>query len=76
MLIRELNDLLSSQDDVSLMRNEHVLSPRVEGLLSSQPTMERVREMKIIHGKQTKEDIIEMIQSVVSISGLKFLFFC
>ena len=70
MLLRELNDLLSSQDDVLLMRNGHVLSPRIEGLLSCQPTMERVRETRMISNKQKQEDIIKVIESVMFISGL------
>lgn len=70
LLIREVSDLLSSQDDMSLMTSEHVLSPRVEGLLSSQPSMESVRESGILISKKNREGLIRTIESVVSLQGM------
>jgi hypothetical protein len=68
LLVREVKDLIA-QDDVSLMRSEHVLSPRIEGLLSTQPTMEPVQEIKAVVNKQTQDQLIKMIETVVTTRG-------
>ncbi len=72
MLIREVKDLVA-QDDVSVMRSEHVLSPRIEGLLSTQPTMEPVQEIKAVIHNQLQGHLVKMFESILNIRGL-FLF--
>jgi hypothetical protein len=66
-----------AQDDVSLMRDEHLLSPRIEGLLSTQPSMEPVQEIDAVVNRQTKDQLVNMFEAVFAIRGqsLSFLFF-
>ena len=73
LLIREVRDLVA-QDDVSLMRSEHVLSPCIEGLLLNQPTMEPVQEIEAVADKQTQDKLVKMLESVVTIRGSVFFF--
>ncbi len=68
MQIREEKHLMD-QDEVSLMRSEHVLSPRIEGLLSTQPSMEPVQEIRAVANKQAKDQLITMLESVVTFKG-------
>jgi hypothetical protein len=73
LLVREAKELMA-QDDVSLMRSEHVLSPLIEGLLSTQPTMEPVKEIEAIVSKQSQDQLVKMFESVVTIRGQFSLF--
>ena len=63
-----------SEDDVSLMRSEHVLSPRIEGLLSTQPTMEPVQGIEAVIKKHTQEQLVKMFETVFAIRG-QFIYF-
>jgi hypothetical protein len=69
LLIREVKDLMA-QDDVLLMRNEHIVSPQIHRLLSSPPTMEGVQEVDVVTKEQAHEQLVEMFERVVSIIGL------